>query len=85
MPDATEFKINLANRDPLPFTAGLAPELEAPPLPLCATDVRKAEEVERFGLSFAACLPSVGNEPAELDEPRLLGMQGERELRKPVV
>jgi hypothetical protein len=44
--------------------------------------VREAEEVERFGLPEATSLTSVGGEPSELDQARLLGRQLQVELRE---
>src|ERR671937_2987133 len=65
----------LLARDPL--------ELE-PPVPALRADVREAKEVERFRLSEPTCLSSLGGEPSELDQPRLLRPQFQRKLREPL-
>jgi hypothetical protein len=46
--------------------------------------VREAEEVERLRLAEAPGCPVTGGEPPELDQPGLLGMQLQVELRKPL-
>src|SRR5208283_1293890 len=43
-------------------------------------NVRKAEVVERLGLSLATLLSVAAGEPSELDEPRLVGVQFQTEL-----
>jgi hypothetical protein len=46
--------------------------------------VREAQERERLRLAEAPLLSSLGGEPAELDQARLLGGQLQAELRKSV-
>src|SRR6266542_3397330 len=52
--------------------------------PVLRANVREAKEVERLRLAEAARLPSLGGEPSELDQARLLGRQLQTELRDPV-
>src|ERR1019366_6814359 len=61
------------DRDPL------QPELSAFALP---TDVREAQEIERLWLSDSPCRPSLGRIASELDQPGLVGMQFQTELRE---
>jgi hypothetical protein len=46
--------------------------------------VREAEEVERFGLPDSPRCSPPGGVPPELDQPGLVGMQFQPELRKPL-
>src|SRR5512142_2150873 len=62
-------------RDPL--------ELE-PSLPSLPARVREAQKPERLRLAEPTRLSSLGGEPSELDQPRLLGVQIQTELREPV-
>src|ERR1035438_10168313 len=65
----------LLDRDPL--------ELE-PPVPGLRADVREPQEVERLRLPVAAPGSILGGVPPELDQPRLLRLQLQTELREPV-
>jgi len=65
----------LPARDPL--------ELE-PPVSVLRAYVREAQELERLRPPESPRLPSLGGEPPELDQPRLLRMQFQRELREPL-
>src|SRR3984957_1717316 len=47
-------------------------------------DMREAKEGERFRLPFSALFPVSGRKPAELQKPRLVGMQFKLELPKPL-
>ena len=47
--------------------------------------MREAEKLERLRLPESTLLTSLGGEPAELDQSRLLRMQLQTELREPVV
>jgi hypothetical protein len=67
-----------------PLLHRLASHVEAPGLELSPTTMGKAQEVERFRLTLPATLPIVGGEPSELDQSRLVGMQGQAELRKAI-
>ena len=60
----------------------LAPELEARTLLVDPTDMREAEEVERFRLALAAPVTVYSRMAAELDQARLLQVQGERKRRQ---
>jgi hypothetical protein len=44
--------------------------------------VREAEEAKRLGFPEAPCLSILGGEPPELDQPRLVGVQHQPELRE---
>jgi len=46
--------------------------------------VREAEEVERFRLAQAPGRPVAGGEPPELDQPGLVRVQLQPELREPL-
>ena len=74
---------DLAQLRPHPLRDRDAPEHE-PSAPGLPADVREAEEVERLRLPEAPRLPVLGGEPPELDQPRLLGMQLQAELREPL-
>ena len=54
-----------------------------PPAPGRRADVREAQEIERLRLAQAACPPVPGGVPPELDQPRLVRVQLESELREP--
>ena len=58
-------------------------ELE-PSAPVLPADVREAQKIERLRLGDPAALSVSGGEPSELDQPRLLRMQLQSELREPV-
>src|SRR5712691_5995174 len=53
-----------------------------PSIPLLPAEVREAEEVERLRLSLVGAPPMFGREGPELQQPRLLGMQLQAELRE---
>ena len=65
-----------------PFRVGDPLQLEPPRLPGLRARVRKAEKLERLRLTEAPRLTTPGGEPPELDEPRLLGVQLQGELRE---
>src|SRR5579862_9743269 len=65
-----------------PFGVGDPLELEASFLGLRA-DVREAEELERLRLADSSPLAVRGGGPPELDQPRLVGVQLQSELREP--
>jgi hypothetical protein len=46
--------------------------------------MREPEELERLRLAEIALRPVQRGEPPELDQPRLLGVQLQRELREPI-
>jgi hypothetical protein len=46
--------------------------------------VREAQEVEGLRLAQSPCRSSLGGEPPELDQPGLVGMQLQPELRQPL-
>src|SRR5450755_830245 len=54
-----------------------------PPAHLLRTNVREPQEIERVRLPVAAPGSILGGEPPELDQPRLLRMQHQPELREP--
>src|SRR3989475_7905496 len=60
------------------------PHHREPPVPLLPADVREAEEVERLRLPLAGSLSVSGREWPELQQPRLLGVQLQAELRQPL-
>src|ERR1019366_305351 len=54
-----------------------------PPAPVLPADVREAQEIERLRLGDPTAESVSGGEPSELDQPRLLRMQLQPELREP--
>jgi hypothetical protein len=46
--------------------------------------VREAEEIEGLGLSLSTSASILGRKRAELDQARLVGMQRQAELAKPL-
>ena len=67
-----------------PFRVGDPLELEPPRLPGPRARVREAEKLERLRLADTTRLAIPGGMPPELDQPRLLGIQLQTELREPV-
>jgi len=65
-----------------PLRIGDALEHETP-LPGLLTDMREAQELERLRLSEATRRSPLSGEPAEFNQPRLLGCQLEAEPREP--
>src|SRR5438034_102757 len=82
MPASHQLGLDLAQLRPQPLRRGDPFELKAPVAGLPA-DVREAQEGERLRLAETPLLSSLGGEPAELDQARLLGRQLQAELRKP--
>src|SRR6266511_1772908 len=83
MPAPQALVFDLGQLGPHPLRDGLALQPEAPGLRLPAI-MREAEEVERLGLADASRLAGPGGVAPELDEPRLVGMQFQTELRQPL-
>src|SRR6266542_5274856 len=82
MPASHQLGLDLAQLRLQPLRLGDALELKASVAGLPA-DVREAQEPERLRLAESPLLSSLGGEPAELDQARLLGGQLQVELRKP--
>src|SRR6266568_8923673 len=78
-----EFLLDLRKLRPHPLRDRLPPDPE-PPCLREAAHVREAEEVERLRFPVAPSPPMPGSVPPELDEPGLLGMQLQPELREPL-
>ena len=83
MPASLELVLDLGKLGPHTLRDGFALEPELPGLGLPA-NVREAQEVERLWLPIASGFPIPSGMPSELDEPRLVGMQFQPELRKPL-
>jgi hypothetical protein len=66
----------------LPPLPDRLPHHREPPIPLLPADMREAEEVERFRLPLAGALPALGREGTEFQQPRLLRVQLQAELRE---
>src|SRR5919106_1587146 len=81
MPASLELVLDLLELGPQPLRDGVALEPETPVLALPA-DVREAQEVECLRLAEAPCRSSLDGEPPELDQPGLVGMQFQPELRE---
>jgi hypothetical protein len=79
-----EFGFHLVQLRLQPLAHRLPPHREHSVAPLLPADMREAEEVERFWFPFSAPLPVRGRERPEFQKARLLGMQFERELPKPL-
>src|SRR5919197_3773601 len=83
MPASLELVLDRLQFGPQPLRDGVPSEPEAPASPLPA-DVREAQEVERLRLPEAPCRSPLGGVPPELDQPGLVGMQLQPELRQPL-
>ena len=83
VPTPPELVFDLRQLRPHPLRDGLAlqPELSVLPLPAV---MREAEEVKRLRLADATGRTVSGGVPPELDEPRLVGVQVQAELREPL-
>ena len=83
MSASLELVVDLGKFRPHPFRDGLAlaPEPSSPRQP---TDVGEAEEIERLGFPDAPSPPVPGGVPPELDQPGLVRMQLQTELREPL-
>src|SRR5438552_736221 len=60
------------------------PDHREPPVPLLPADVHEADEVERLRLPLVGAPSVLGREWPELQQPRLLGVQLQAELRQPL-
>src|SRR5262245_145602 len=60
------------------------PHHREPSIPLLPADVREAEEIERLRLPLAGTPPVLGREGPKLQQSRLLGVQLQTKLRKPL-
>src|SRR5712691_11401199 len=83
MPAARQLVLDLAQFGPHPLRARDALEHEAS-VSVLPADVREAQKLERLRPTETPRSPSLGGEPSELDQARLLGRQFQRELREPV-
>src|SRR5665213_1244311 len=83
VPASLDLVLDLGKLGPHPFRDGLALHPEPPCLVLPA-DVREAQEFKRIRLPLATCRTIPGGVAPELDEPRLVGVQFQVELRKPL-
>ena len=83
LPASLELVPDLGKLGPHPLRDGdtLEQETSVPGLP---ADVREAQEIERLGLPGATLRSPLGRVASELDEPRLVGMQLQAELREPL-
>ena len=75
-----ELGLHFAQLGQQPLTRRLPQHGEASVSSRLPTDVGEAEEIERFGLPLATPLSVFSREPAEFQEPGLLGMQLQMEL-----
>ena len=82
VPAPLELVLDLAQLRPHPFRDGDTPQPE-PAAVGPRADVREAEEVEDLRLTLAPLPSSLGGEPPELDQPRLVRVQLQPEPRKP--
>jgi hypothetical protein len=83
VPTLPALVFDLGQLGPHPLRDGLTRQPEVSGLGLPA-DVREAQEVERLGLADASRCAVAGGVAPELDQPRLVGMEFEAELREPV-
>src|ERR671918_142039 len=81
MPASLELVLDLLQLGPQPFRDGVAFEPETSVLAFPAAG-REAQEVECLRLAEAPCRSSLDGEPPELDQPGLVGMQFQPELRE---
>jgi len=82
MPASLDFAFQRSQLCPHPFRVGHPLELEPPRLPGLPTNMGEAQEAKRLRLAEPACCSSLGGEPSELDQSRLLGVQLQVELRE---
>src|SRR5882757_2832312 len=83
MPATLELVPHLRQLRPHPFLDRDTPDPE-PPAPRPRTDVREPQEVERLRLTQTPTPTIDGGPPPELDQPRLVRMQLQPELRQPL-
>ncbi len=83
MPASQALVFDLGQLRPHPFRDRLTRQPEPPGAGLPA-DVREAEEVERLRLAQTPTSPVDGGEAPELDQPRLVRVQLQPELREPL-
>src|SRR5437867_2022838 len=82
MPPAFQLLVDRLQLRPHPFRDRDAPYPE-PPVAGPRTNVREPQEVERFRFAQSSTSPIDGGTPPELDQPRLVRMQLQPELREP--
>jgi len=80
----SQLGLHLAQLRLQPFTNRLPQHRVVTVAPLLAADMREAEEIERLRFPFAAPLPVLDRIRSKLQKPRLVGMQFELELPKPL-
>src|SRR4051794_23888703 len=83
MPAMLELVVDLSQFCPHPFRDGDTSQPEPTGLGRRA-NVREAQKVERLRLTQPPRPPSPGGVPPELDQPRLVRMQLQPELRQPL-
>ena len=83
MPPSPEFIFDLMQLGSHPLRGRGAPHHVAP-APGLAADVREAHEVERLRSPESPLCSTLGGEPSELDQARLLGLQLKCEPGKPL-
>src|SRR5436853_7547174 len=80
----TQLRFDLPEPGLPALTHRLPNQHEDVPLPRLATDVGKAEEVERLWLALAPARPLFGRVTTELDQPGLVRVQRQTEPRQPL-
>ena len=83
MPASLELVVDLSQLRPHPLRDRDTPQPEAP-VPGLPADVREAQKVERLRLAQTPRCRSLGGAPPELDQPRLVRVQLQPELREPL-
>src|SRR6516165_8890469 len=81
MPTSLDLILEHAELGPHPLRVGHPLQLEMP-VPVLPARVREAQEAKRLRPAKATRPPPLGGEPAELDQPRFLGIQFQVELCK---
>src|SRR6266511_211491 len=81
IPTSLELVFDLSELGPHPLGDRDPPHPE-PPVPPLPADMRETEELKRLRLAQAPRPSTFGGVPAELDEPGLVGMQLQPELRE---
>src|SRR5512132_1873086 len=84
MPASLDLAFQRSQLGPHPLRVGHPLELEPPRRPGLPADMREAQKAKRLRLAEPARCSTLGGEPSELDQPRLLGVQLQRELREPL-
>src|SRR6266446_1620242 len=82
MTTAFQLRLNCLELGHQPLLRRLAPHDECSIFPALPTIMREAQKREGFRLSLSPLLSALSGEPPKLDQPRLLRVQFQAELRQ---